>query len=160
MNISYNISLNILEPILDEKSNDPCNPSPCGPFSECRKNGNIAACSCLQNYKGKPPNCRPECVINQECPKYLACSNEKCIDPCEGSCGVNTQCTVVNHSPICTCNPGFNGDPFTACSQTPYSKPSIYHFILFIYLNFVKISFSYFCLVKIFIIKNRFEFIN
>lgn len=144
MNISYNISLNILEPILDEKSNDPCNPSPCGPFSECRKNGNIAACSCLQNYKGKPPNCRPECVINQECPKYLACSNEKCIDPCEGSCGVNTQCTVVNHSPICTCNPGFNGDPFTACSQTPYSKPSIYHFILFIYLNFVKISFLVF----------------
>jgi hypothetical protein len=94
---------------------NPCQPSPCGPNSECQVRGGNPACSCLQNYIGSPPNCRPECTINPECSSNLACVNQKCSDPCPGSCGANARCNVVNHTPVCSCNPGFTGDPFNGC---------------------------------------------
>lgn len=76
-------------------------------------------CSCIPNYIGKAPNCRPECSSNSECPSNLACFNEKCRDPCPGSCGFSAKCTVVNHTPSCTCLTGYTGDPFTSCHQIP-----------------------------------------
>lgn len=94
---------------------NPCNPSPCGPNSQCREVNNQAVCSCLQNYMGNPPGCRPECTISTECLLDKACVNQKCIDPCLGVCGINAACVVVNHSPICSCKSGHNGDPFTKC---------------------------------------------
>lgn len=94
----------------------PCLPSPCGPNSECRTSQDRAVCSCLPGMYGAPPNCRPECVINQDCPSHLACLNNKCKDPCVGSCGFNAQCTVKNHNPTCTCITGFEGDPFSGCN--------------------------------------------
>lgn len=94
---------------------NPCQPSPCGPNSVCQVRGETPACSCLENYIGAPPNCRPECVINPECSSELACINQKCRDPCPGSCGANAICKVVNHNPVCSCTPGFLGDPFTGC---------------------------------------------
>lgn len=72
-------------------------------------------CSCNVGYLGAPPNCRPECIVNSECPFDKACFNKKCVDPCPGTCGYNAQCKVVAHSPICTCPPGQVGDPFTRC---------------------------------------------
>lgn len=75
------------------------------------------ACSCLPNYLGTAPNCRPECVLNSECSGQLACINQKCIDPCPGSCGFEARCHVNNHVPICTCNDGYVGDPFIQCNQ-------------------------------------------
>lgn len=30
-------------------------------------------------------------------------------------CGVNAQCQVVNHNPICSCYNGYTGDPFVRC---------------------------------------------
>lgn len=95
---------------------DPCQPSPCGPFSQCRDIGGSPSCSCLSNYVGTPPNCKPECVSNSECPNHLACINQKCKDPCPGSCGSNAECRVVSHAPNCFCIPGYTGDPFSACS--------------------------------------------
>lgn len=65
----------------------PCHPSPCGQNSQCREINGQAVCSCIQGYIGSPPSCRPECVINSECPLNEACINQKCIDPCPGSCG-------------------------------------------------------------------------
>ncbi|KAL1451866.1 hypothetical protein WDU94_006202 [Cyamophila willieti] len=98
---------------------NPCAPSPCGPYSQCRNINGNPSCSCLPSYIGNPPYCRPECVMNSECASNLACINEKCRDPCPGSCGYNAQCKVINHTPICTCHEGFIGDPFTACSPKP-----------------------------------------
>lgn len=62
-----------------------------------------------------PPNCRPECVISAECAQDKACLNNKCVDPCPGTCGQNARCQVLNHNPICSCSPGFTGDPFLQC---------------------------------------------
>lgn len=69
---------------------NPCFPSPCGLYAECRPNGNNPSCSCLPNYFGSPPNCRPECVVNSDCASDKACIAEKCRNPCEGSCGFNS----------------------------------------------------------------------
>lgn len=92
-----------------------CEPSPCGPYSQCREVNGNAVCSCVKGYIGSPPNCRPECVVSSDCRLNQACSNQKCIDPCPGACGRNTQCKVVNHNPICTCLTGYSGDPFSIC---------------------------------------------
>lgn len=62
-----------------------------------------------------PPNCRPECSVSSECSQDKACVNQKCIDPCPGTCGSNARCNVLNHSPICSCPSGYTGDPFVQC---------------------------------------------
>lgn len=103
----------------------PCIPSPCGANAECRPVDDRPVCSCLAGMLGAPPNCRPECVINQDCPSHLACVNNKCKDPCAGSCGYNAQCAVFNHQPTCTCLQGYEGDPFAGCN------PVIRKFLIF-----------------------------
>ncbi len=66
---------------------NPCEPSPCGPNANCRVQGDRPICSCKIGYLGSPPGCRPECVVSSECDHNLACINQKCRDPCPGSCG-------------------------------------------------------------------------
>lgn len=94
---------------------DPCQPSPCGPNAECRVVGDQPSCSCLPQFVGAPPTCRPECVSNSECATHLACINQKCKDPCPGICGVNAECRVVSHTPNCICVSGYLGNPFVQC---------------------------------------------
>lgn len=101
---------------------NPCIPSPCGPNSQCKDIGGIPSCSCLPDYLGNAPNCRPECSINPECATSLACINQKCVDPCPGSCGINAECRVVNHIPTCLCADGYTGDPFSSCYLKPIGK--------------------------------------
>lgn len=98
---------------------DVCSPSPCGPFSQCREINGQAVCSCSPGYNGNPPGCRPECTTSSECPSDRACVSQKCVNPCPTPCGQQSTCRVLNHSPICTCSPGFTGDPFTRCFSTP-----------------------------------------
>lgn len=101
-----------------EPSRNPCVPSPCGPNAQCQvTSGGSHSCSCNTGFLGSPPNCRPECVNNDECNLSLSCINQKCRDPCPGSCGTNAECRVVNHIPSCTCLDGYNGDPFVECNQ-------------------------------------------
>lgn len=109
---------------------DPCLPSPCGMYAECRNNNGIASCSCLPSYRGSPPNCRPECRVNSECPMNLACNNEKCRDVCLGSCGITSLCTVYNHIPVCTCPEGFIGDPFSNCYPRPVTSKKFLYLLL------------------------------
>jgi len=94
---------------------NPCQPSPCGLYAVCQVSGESPSCSCLPDYTGSPPSCRPECVSNSECASHLACMMLKCRDPCPGSCGANAECHVVSHTPNCICPSGFTGDPFTQC---------------------------------------------
>lgn len=125
--------MHVVRPICDEPQM-PCTPSPCGPNSQCREVGSTAVCSCLPNYIGRAPNCRPECTINSECPTSRACINERCKDPCPGACGISAYCNVINHSPVCTCGNGYTGDPFSGCYPIP-SK------ILVLVLLFISIYF-------------------
>lgn len=94
---------------------NPCHPSPCGPNSQCREVNGNPSCSCIPEFIGNPPNCRPECVSNFECSDHLACINNKCKDPCPGTCGQNADCRVISHTPNCQCQVGYTGDPFRLC---------------------------------------------
>lgn len=110
--------------IRQEPPTNPCQPSPCGPNSQCRELNGQAVCSCLERYIGVPPNCRPECVLSTECPYDKACINQRCQDPCPGTCGTNAECRVRNHSPLCQCRNGFTGDAFTRCYPIPRKRLS------------------------------------
>lgn len=118
---------------------NPCVPSPCGLFSECRVVQEHPVCSCIAEYIGHPPNCRPECTISAECAFDKACINQKCVDPCPGVCGLHAMCRAVNHNPICGCMSGFTGDPFTRC--VPIPEPSKFSslsrlIVLFVFCRF------------------------
>lgn len=101
---------------------NPCSPSPCGPFSICQVKQGHPVCSCVENYTGHPPYCRPQCVLNNDCPHDKACIRERCENPCANACGVNAECHVVSHSAFCNCLPGFAGDAFTGCAPIPAER--------------------------------------
>lgn len=94
----------------------PCTPSPCGSNAICKERDNAGSCTCASGYLGNPyEGCRPECSVNTDCPSNRICQQNKCQDPCPGTCGVNAECQTVNHAPICTCLSGFTGNPFQNC---------------------------------------------
>lgn len=102
---------------------EPCNPSPCGANAECRESNGAGSCTCLPEYYGDPyTGCRPECVQNSDCDRSKACVNNKCKDPCPGVCGINAECRVQNHAPICLCLIGYEGDPTRSCQLTEIGK--------------------------------------
>ena len=110
--------------MLSVKESTPCNPDPCGINADCTPIGTERFdCTCIPGYFGNPyAECRPECTINSDCPKYLACVNQKCVDPCPGSCGINALCNVVNHDPYCSCPRGYSGDAFVECRIREYQN--------------------------------------
>lgn len=110
---SFNIFFSIfLFTVPEPEFSDPCNPSPCGPNAECY-NG---ICKCISEFQGDPySGCRPECVLNNDCPRNKACMQNKCKDPCPGTCGTNAICEVYNHIPMCRCPDGMQGNAFINC---------------------------------------------
>lgn len=107
-----------------EPPRNPCAGDPCGPNAVCREIKLQPVCSCQPGFVGNPPACRPECVVHPECPPLLACLKNRCVDPCKGTCGINAECRVINHNPICSCLGGFTGDPFIRCTPSPISFPT------------------------------------
>ena len=63
----------------------------------------------------------------------MACIQQKCKDPCPGVCGTHASCSVNNHYPICQCDPGYEGDPFSNC----YRKTTCKHKSDFSSLNLI-----------------------
>ena len=110
---------------------DPCVITACGINANCHTENDRAVCTCPRELIGNPYiECRPECVINNECNRQQACINNKCVDPCPGTCGQRARCDVVNHNPVCSCPEGYIGDPFVECRE----QPGMYsHFIHSLY---------------------------
>lgn len=107
----------------------PCQPSPCGVNTKCEESDGVGSCQCLPDYFGNPyEGCRPECIVNTDCPSNLACRNQKCIDPCPGVCGENTECQVINHLASCSCLPGYSGDPYVNCRLIRQQRKHYIHF--------------------------------
>lgn len=101
----------------------PCAPSPCDPYASCNVyGGQIAMCDpCSSTEQQWNPQCHPQCLYNSDCPFNLACVGQKCIDPCPGSCGIQAECTVVYHNPICSCQSGLIGNPYEHCTTPKQS---------------------------------------
>lgn len=98
------------------RNNDPCNPNPCGPHSNCVNRNNYASCSCAQGFIGTPPHCRAECEGDYHCNHNQVCRHYRCRNPCDGACNdiPNTQCRVINRRPVCAryqtrCPDGYYG---------------------------------------------------
>ena len=95
---------------------NPCHPSPCGENAICNKHPNrehTATCVCIKGYFGDPFSLcqKPECTLNINCPTNRVCRNQKCVDPCQGFCGDNAICSVLNHVPSCDCPEGYKRHP-------------------------------------------------
>ena len=97
---------------IQRECQDPCPYEQCGIKAFCTVNRHRAKCQCPPGHKGSPyVECKPyECLTDPECPTTLACRNEKCVDPCD--CAANADCEARNHRGICTCRPGYTGDPY------------------------------------------------
>lgn len=101
----------------------PCEPNPCGSNAVCREQNGIGSCQCMPEYYGDPyQSCRPECIRNFDCPTTKACTQNKCADPCPGTCASNAICSVANHIPSCSCLPGYIGDPYRYCQREPEKR--------------------------------------
>ena len=123
---------------------DPCTFEKCGLNAECSVRNHRATCKCKTGYKGNPyERCRQyECLSDPECADYLACRNEKCVDPC-GDCSVNADCTARNHRAICECRIGYTGNPYgSVCNKSKLEIPNFhlwspwinpFFFLLFLY---------------------------
>ncbi|XP_068220040.1 uncharacterized protein [Palaemon carinicauda] len=105
---------------------DLCNPNPCGTQADCTpgfdSSGNDRpVCTCPVGYIGNPLIAcqRGECQDHNQCRDHEACYAYTCQNPCYtdvGSvCGENAQCNVKNHQPVCSCPPGYDGNPLTEC---------------------------------------------
>ncbi|XP_031625930.1 neurogenic locus notch homolog protein 1 isoform X2 [Contarinia nasturtii] len=96
-----------------------CFNNPCGINANCHEALGRPVCSCPIGYSGNPlVSCRrSECLDHTECPGHQSCRNGNCIDPCSGTCGVNAECSVRNHVPVCSCPNKYRGDPFTYCTR-------------------------------------------
>lgn len=127
-----------------QRPSNPCHPSPCGQYSNCRVLNDRPVCTCLPDSIGQPPYCRPECVASSDCARDKSCVNQKCIDPCAGTCGFNAECRVVNHNPICSCSPLFTGDPFVQCLREGKISFLCFQFKfnnnLFLFVSIIKIA--------------------
>lgn len=99
---------------------DICSTIPCGANAICREHNGVGSCACLPDYYGDPYfGCKPECLQSFDCPCNFACINAKCVDPCENACGMNAECSVVNHSPMCYCIPDYTGNALFGCYPVP-----------------------------------------
>lgn len=71
----------------------------------------------FQTWVGNPyVSCRPECTAHSECSAAKpACLYQKCVNPCDGVCGVNADCNLRDITPVCSCPRHMTGNPFVSC---------------------------------------------
>lgn len=111
---------------LSSKCVNPCiTLQPCSTPARCEVSPTLPVrtmiCSCPPGYVSSGKGiCRPvtpilevACEIDKDCTSNHACVTSVCKNPCE--CGLNTDCQIKDHKPVCACRPGFIGDPRTGC---------------------------------------------
>jgi len=80
------------------------------------------------------------CLRHTDCPSSMVCHNSACTDPCqlkntfdksnissfhysldstpnknENMCGLNAKCSVIEHTPVCSCEKNTYGNPYVGC---------------------------------------------
>uniref|UniRef100_A0A8D8VWK9 Neurogenic locus notch homolog protein 4 n=1 Tax=Cacopsylla melanoneura TaxID=428564 RepID=A0A8D8VWK9_9HEMI len=107
---------------------DPCAPPSsgdrpaCGLNALCRVLDHRAVCLCPDNYQGDPSDrCESyKCKQDSDCEPGKSCRGDGvCRNPClsTGVCGVNAQCRVLQRHAVCSCPPGYQGNPRVQCKQ-------------------------------------------
>jgi len=103
-----------------EARRDPCEGVRCGRYATCE----FGQCRCIDGYSGNPPfrACTIESRSRVGGGSVLSTRNSLTgsthSHPCSPSpCGTNTDCKERNGRPICSCLPGYKGDPRTGCQR-------------------------------------------
>lgn len=52
------------------------------------------------------------CNKDAECPDSMRCVGRTCLNLCPSACGTNSVCRMFNHLPVCSCPPGYSGNPY------------------------------------------------
>lgn len=117
--------------------------NPCTVLEPCERPANCESistlpvrtmiCMCPSGYisdgvgKCKPIPAITEvaCTSDSQCPSDRACVNGICQNPC--NCGPNAECTVRNNKPICSCVPGYEGNPNIECLPGNYFDYFVLH---------------------------------
>lgn len=102
----------------------------CGPEQQCTVFDSLPLrtiiCTCptdtITNERGQcvPPPIRQAdgCEIDADCPNTDKCLRGQCEQACRiERCGVNAQCEANAHRAVCSCAPGYTGNPFVECSS-------------------------------------------
>lgn len=114
---------------LNNKCQNPCTVlEPCRRPSECQVVGSLPVrtmiCICPSGYiSSGSGTCQPTtpvkgiggCVSDADCPADRSCDKGICKDPC--NCGINADCRIKNHHPVCTCKQGYDGNPEIQCTK-------------------------------------------
>uniref|UniRef100_A0A0K2TAS5 Putative LOC101893139 [Musca domestica] n=1 Tax=Lepeophtheirus salmonis TaxID=72036 RepID=A0A0K2TAS5_LEPSM len=113
---------------INEKCDNPCEVlKPCAEQAICHVIESLPVkpmtCECPDGYvKGELKGCKTlppiisGCERNDDCSNSTSCINAICRSPC--ACGLNADCKIIDHQPVCTCKPGFYGDPEIECTDT------------------------------------------
>lgn len=123
---------------MDLQCKDPCATESCGELAICHVKMHMPVCECPKYFIGDPfVKCEmPECMMNDDCPRNKTCLANRCIDPCNGTCGTQAECNVIDHSAICTCMAGYTGDALTACHKGNTTNDIIFCFFFSILILF------------------------
>ena len=100
----------------DCASVDLCADRPCHSSAKCVNKPGSYSCFCPPRQIGDPytTGCHPEGQCpggDSDCPPDSVCYRGRCADPCQGACGQNAQCNVVQRKAQCSCPSGFQGNP-------------------------------------------------
>ncbi|XP_022245556.1 fibrillin-1-like, partial [Limulus polyphemus] len=103
---------------------------PDGTHCENEEDCNVEECcsdmTCDSDKICENGKCVVGCRRDSDCTFDKACINSQCIDPCsmQNVCSRNADCRPVVHRPLCTCKPGFTGQPSDYCKPIPGSQVS------------------------------------
>ena len=124
---------------INNKCQNPCTAiEPCTAPAECRVLPNYSVrsmvCVCPSGYiSSGSGTCKPiiinaDCRRDSDCTPEKACINALCKDPC--ACGTNAVCNIRDHKPICSCLPGYDGNPEAHCVKGNILIFTVTHFNL------------------------------
>lgn len=73
----------------------------------------------------------PGCQSDSDCSDSEKCVYGRCTEACRVDfCGINAQCKSQYHRALCTCPPGYVGNPHIECSASKFK-----YFIFFFFYN-------------------------
>lgn len=110
-------------PEVNCKKIESCNPNPCHSSAICEPRSSSYVCKCPIGYFGDPTSegCKKqgECLKgDDDCPADANCVNNRCVNPCDGACGINSLCKIVGRKAICICPDGYeNVQGGNACKK-------------------------------------------
>lgn len=59
----------------------------------------------------------PQCRVDSDCTDREKCISGNCVEACRiDMCGINALCNSQHHQAICSCSPGYTGNPHIECS--------------------------------------------